>query len=116
MRRLRKSELLAIQMVAELVAERRKERPKRSDALLDRCPHPDADELLIEAVISKKLRPPLAFSHTDRPRPKHPHWWRRDTVELGSRGKKPKARLPHQRRLLGAHRLPNRLRRSQQAI
>src|SRR5215471_9447489 len=42
MRRFRKSEPFAIQMVAKLVAERRKKRPKRGHTFLNRRTHPDA--------------------------------------------------------------------------
>jgi hypothetical protein len=48
-----KAETLALKMVAKIMAQRPKKRPKRGNALLDRRAHPDADELIVKMVIPK---------------------------------------------------------------
>ena len=58
MPRIVKPELLIIEVVAELVAQRAQECPEGRDLLADCCPHPDPDHHGFGSVVPEKLRAP----------------------------------------------------------
>lgn len=57
--RINKSELLEIEMMAELVTEGAQECAKRRDFLADRRPHPHADQHGFGGVVPKKFECPV---------------------------------------------------------
>ena len=81
MPRVRKSEPLKIEVVAELVAERAQECSERGDLSPHRRPHPHPNYHAFGSVISKKLYSPV-FANSQRPRCKHADTAGLDIVEL----------------------------------
>jgi hypothetical protein len=79
--RVRKVELLVVEMVAEFVTKRAQECTERSDFLPHSRPHPHPDHHGFGSVVSEKFcRPPFASSQ--RSRGEYPDAAHRDSVEL----------------------------------
>lgn len=72
MRRIPESEPLAIKMVTKFVTERGEKGAERSDPLLDRRAHPDADQLLSGMVVSEQLGSPAVFLYSKGARRQDP--------------------------------------------
>ena len=85
MRRLLKPKTLAIEMVAELMAQRAQERPERSHALLHCRPRPDSNRRCARRVITKKLGRPAALANADRSCGQSANSWFRNAIETRSR-------------------------------
>jgi hypothetical protein len=65
--RVREAELLVVEMMAELVAQRAEEFPERSDFLPHSRSHPDPNQHGFGSVVTKKFGRPL-FTSSQRPR------------------------------------------------
>ncbi len=81
MPRLWPPEALAVEVMAELVAEGAEERAERGDLFPDGGPHPETDEHSSGIVVPEQLDRRAAFADSKRAGRKHPDAWRANRVE-----------------------------------
>src|ERR1700735_4378883 len=105
-RRIAKAEALAVEGVAEFVAERAEERAVGRHLLAHGGARPDTDQHSFGRVVGKKLGSPAAFAGPQGPGGQHAHlnvWY---AVEIGCYSEKFKAGTAHRhRRAILYHRL-----------
>ena len=69
--RFRKTEALAVEMMAKLVAEGAKERSERGDLFPDGGPHPETDEHSFGTIVAEQLNGRATLTNSKRPGCKH---------------------------------------------
>src|SRR5579864_8666526 len=89
------TEFLAIEMMAELMAQRAQESAERGNLLTHRRARPYTDACIAKGIIAKKLRCPSAFLHAERPRRQRTNFGRPDAVKRGCLAQKCGAGFPH---------------------
>ena len=98
-RRVAEPEALAIEVMAELVAQSAEKSSPRSDLFAHGGARPDANQHGLEGVIAEKLAGPAAFADAQGPRRECAHSRRLNVVESGGGSEKIRAGLPHHRAL-----------------
>ena len=82
MPRLSPPEALAVEVMAELVAEGAEERAERGDLFPDGGSHPETDEHGFGIVVPEQFHGRTALAYPNRAGRKHPDAWRANRVEI----------------------------------